>query len=89
MSLCRHPIQQNITLGTVAEERSGASTLTNVARNVARAPTPGLAGYAMDALSLGLPFVFGGGLKIVYDLLLLAAFRSVKPPEERAGNRRN
>jgi hypothetical protein len=53
-----------------------------VARNVAQALTPGLAGYAMDALSLGLPFVFGGGLKIAYDLLL-AAFRAVKPPEER------
>ncbi len=54
-----------------------------MARNVAQALTPGLAGYAMDALSLGLPFLLGGGLKIVYDLLLLAAFRGVKPPEER------
>ncbi len=82
-SLCRRPIQEHITLGAVAEERSGASSLTNVARNVAQALTPGLSGYAMDALSLGLPFVLGGGLKIVYDLLLLAAFRGVKPPEER------
>jgi hypothetical protein len=31
----------------------------------------------------GLPFVIGGGLKIVYDLLVLRAFRAVKPPEER------
>jgi hypothetical protein len=28
-------------------------------------------------------FFVAGGLKIVYDLLLLAAFRHVKPPEER------
>jgi len=27
-------------------------------------------------------FFVAGGLKIVYDLLLLAAFRRVKPPEE-------
>jgi len=26
--------------------------------------------------------VIGGGLKIVYDLLLLAMFRNVRPPEE-------
>ena len=64
------------------EERTAASSLTNVARSIAQALTPGLAGYAMQALSLGLPMLLGGGLKIVYDLLLLAAFRHVKPPEE-------
>jgi hypothetical protein len=31
----------------------------------------------------GLPFVIGGGLKIVYDLLVLRAFSAVRPPEER------
>jgi hypothetical protein len=36
----------------------------------------------MEVLSLGLPFILGGGLKIVYDLLLLWAFRHIKPPEE-------
>jgi predicted MFS family arabinose efflux permease len=78
------PTRQSYLMAVVdPQERTAASSLTNVARNVAQALTPGLAGYAMDALSLGLPFVFGGGLKIVYDLLLLAAFRAVKPPEER------
>ncbi len=78
------PTRQSYIMAVVEpEERTAASSLTNVARNVAQALTPGLAGYAMDALSLGLPFVLGGGLKIVYDLLLLAAFRGVKPPEER------
>ncbi len=78
------PTRQSYLMAVVdPQERTAASSLTNVARNVAQALTPGLAGYAMDALSLGLPFVFGGGLKIAYDLLLLAAFRAVKPPEER------
>jgi predicted MFS family arabinose efflux permease len=78
------PTRQSYLMAVVdPQERTAASSLTNVARNVAQALTPGLAGYAMDALSLGLPFVFGGGLKILYDLLLLAAFRAVKPPEER------
>jgi len=36
----------------------------------------------MQVVSLGLPFIIGGGLKIVYDLTLFAMFRSVRPPEE-------
>ena len=31
----------------------------------------------------GLPFVIGGGLKIVYDLLVLRAFSAIRPPEEQ------
>ncbi len=79
------PTRQSYIVAVVdPEERTAAASLTNVARNVAQATTPGLAGYAMEVLSLGLPFLLGGGLKIVYDLLLLAAFRHVKPPEERS-----
>ncbi len=78
------PTRQSYIMAVVEpEERTAASSLTNVARNVAQSLTPGLAGYAMEALSLDLPMLLGGGLKIVYDLLLLAAFRHVKPPEER------
>ncbi len=78
------PTRQSYMMAVVEpDERTAASSLTNVARNVAQALTPGLAGYAMDVLNLGLPFILGGSLKIVYDLLLLAAFRTVKPPEER------
>jgi len=77
------PTRQSYIMAVVApDERTAASSLTNVARNIAQALTPGLAGWAMEALSLGLPMLLGGGLKIVYDLLLLAAFRHVKPPEE-------
>jgi hypothetical protein len=31
--------------------------------------------------------VIAGGLKIVYDLLLLATFRTVRPPEETEGRK--
>jgi MFS family permease len=80
------PTRQSYVVAVVdPEERTAAASFTNVARNVAQATTPGLAGYAMEALSLGLPFILGGGLKIVYDLLLLAAYRGVKPPEELTG----
>jgi MFS family permease len=78
------PTRQSYIVAVVdPEERTAAASLTNVARNVAQAMTPGLAGYAMQTLSLGLPFLLGGGLKIVYDLLLLACFRRVRPPEEQ------
>jgi hypothetical protein len=29
------------------------------------------------------PLFFGGGIKIVYDVILYGAFRRVKPPEEK------
>ena len=72
------PTRQSYIVAVVdPEERTAAASLTNVARNVAQATTPALAGYAMEVLSLGLPFLLGGGLKIVYDLLLLAAFQTL------------
>jgi hypothetical protein len=42
-----------------------------------------LAGTLMAASFHAWPLVICGGLKIAYDLLLLAQFRHVKPPEER------
>jgi hypothetical protein len=36
-------------------------------------------------VALSAPFVLGGGLKIVYDLLLFFMFRGVKPRASRAG----
>ena len=46
---------------------------------MAQAVTPAATGYVMQFLALSAPFVIGGGLKIVYDLLLYATFRKVKP----------
>jgi hypothetical protein len=34
--------------------------------------------------AFGLPFLAAGGLKIAYDLLLLAYFGKVRPPEEHS-----
>lgn len=42
----------------------------------------GLAGSALAA-----PLVLGAGVKILYDLLLFAAFRRLRPPEERTASR--
>jgi MFS family permease len=78
------PTRQSYVMAVVApDERSAAAGLTGLARTVATAAAPALAGPALATPALGLPFLVAGGLKIGYDLALLALFRAVKPPEER------
>ncbi|HEY7142220.1 MAG TPA: MFS transporter [Methylomirabilota bacterium] len=69
------------------DEREATATVTNAGRTVAQAVSPALTGYVMQAVSLSAPFVLGGGLKIVYDLLLYQTCRRVVPvsARERAG----
>ncbi|MEO5654962.1 MAG: MFS transporter [Nitrosospira sp.] len=64
------------------EERAAAASMTSVPRSLASAAGPFLAGYLLSISSFGWPLVIAGGLKIIYDLLLLRMFRTVKPPEE-------
>ena len=65
-------------------ERPAAASITSVPRSLASAASPFLAGYMLGISSFGWPLVVAGGVKIVYDLLLLAMFRKVRPPEEAA-----
>ncbi|HEV2386484.1 MAG TPA: MFS transporter [Candidatus Acidoferrales bacterium] len=84
------PTRQSFVVAVVRpEERVFASGVTNLTRNVAWMAGPGLAGWLMQEVSLGAPLLVGGGFKIAHDLLLWAAFRSVKPPEEAGGTRAN
>jgi MFS family permease len=77
------PTRQSYIVAVVPPEaRSYASGITTFTRNVAYAIAPGLAGLAMSGVSLHVPLFLGGGIKILYDLLLYAAFRKIKPPEE-------
>lgn len=77
------PTRQSYIVAVVEpEERVAAAGVTNIARNVAQAITPLVAGTAMQVAGLGLPFLLGGGLKIVYDVLLFVMFRNLRPPEE-------
>ncbi|MBI3997837.1 MAG: MFS transporter [Armatimonadetes bacterium] len=78
------PTRQSYVVAVVdPEERIAATGVTNIVRTVSQAITPVISGVAMQVVGLGVPFLVGGGMKIVYDLLLLAMFRSVRPPEER------
>jgi MFS family permease len=64
------------------EERPAAASITAVPRSLASAASPFLAGYLLSLSTFGWPLVAAGGLKIAYDLMLLAMFRRVRPPEE-------
>ncbi len=85
------PTRQSYTMAIVdPEERSAAAGITGTARTVGASLAPVFAGLLLSspALMSG-PFFVAGGLKIVYDLLLLAAFRHVKPPEEQTRGARH
>ncbi|MBX9701315.1 MAG: MFS transporter, partial [Acetobacteraceae bacterium] len=64
------------------EERPAAASFTTVPRSLAAAGAPLLSGWLIGVSAFGWPLVLAGGLKIIYDLLLLRAFARVRPPEE-------
>jgi MFS family permease len=66
-------------------ERTAAASVTSIPRSLAAAAAPVVAGSMLAATGFGWPLLLAGGLKIIYDLLLLTMFRKVKPPEERRG----
>jgi sugar phosphate permease len=66
------------------EERTAAVGIANISRNVAEAASPSVTGYILQSLPfLSAPFVFGGVIKIVYDVILYFNFRNMKPPDEK------
>jgi MFS family permease len=78
------PTRQSYTMAIVRpEERSATAGITGTARTVGASVAPVCAGLLLGspALMNGL-FFMAGGLKIVYDLLLLRSFRRVTPPDE-------
>jgi MFS family permease len=78
------PTRQSYVAAVVdPEERTFASGITNLARNVSWAASSSVAGVLMQRVAFSAPLFLGGGLKIIYDLLLWAKFRHLRPPEER------
>jgi predicted MFS family arabinose efflux permease len=77
------PTRQSYVMAMVRpQERTFASGLTHLVRIGGWAVAPALAGLSMQSLALGAPLVVGAAMKIGYDLLLYASFRSIRPPEE-------
>ena len=80
------PTRTSYVMAVVApDERPAAASVTSVPRSLAAAASPALAGALLAASGFGWPLLLAGSLKIVYDLLLLALFRNVRPPEEMEG----
>jgi MFS family permease len=79
------PTRQSYTMAVVeADERSAAAGVTGIARTTGAAVSPLVAGPLLaDPGLASIPFYLAGGLKILYDVLLYRAFRSVRPREER------
>lgn len=74
------PTRQSYIVAIVDEdERTAASGLTNVSRNIAQTVSPSVIGYIFQSfLALSGPFVLGGAIKIIYDLALYFNFRNIK-----------
>jgi MFS family permease len=80
------PARQSFVMAIVPpEERAAAASVTNVPRSLAAAATPLVAGALLSHSTFGWPLLIAGAMKITYDLLLLALYRSV--PEEVGGRR--
>jgi len=78
------PTRQSYVAAVVLpNERTFASGLTNLARNVFWAVGSSVAGLVMQNLAFSAPLVIGGGMKVTYDLVLYRAFRKLRPPEEQ------
>jgi MFS family permease len=78
------PTRQPYIVAVVNEdERTAAAGFTNISRNIVQAVSPSIAGYILQFVSLlSAPFLLGGILKIVYDILIYMNFKKIKPPEE-------
>jgi MFS family permease len=78
------PTRQSYVAALVRpSERTFASGITNLARNVFWALGSSVAGFFMQNVAFSAPLMIGGGTKIGYDLLLFRAFRKLRPPEEQ------
>jgi MFS family permease len=64
-------------------ERPATASVTAVPRSLASAAAPLLSGVLFGMSTFGWPLIVAGALKGIYDLLLLALFKRVRPPEER------
>ena len=78
------PTRQSYVMAVVdPDERSAAAGVTGIARTTGAALSPSISSVLLAAPGYAaVPFYLAGGLKIVYDLLIYRAFRSVRPPEE-------
>ena len=79
------PVRQALVMAIVPpQERPRAAGVTNAVRPAAAALGPVIAGFAMSGSSIGLPFYLAGGIKIAYDLIIMAQFHDLDAKLMRA-----
>jgi len=78
------PTRQSYVMAVVKpEERTVAAGVTQLVRLGGWAVGPIVAGGLMIGDRLAAPLLVGAAMKVAYDVILYAAFRNLKPPEER------
>jgi MFS family permease len=79
------PTRQSYVMAVVEpDERSAAAGVTAVARSVGAAISPSLATMLLaGATTMAMPFIIGGGLKIIYDLLLYRSFAATQKNQRK------
>lgn len=78
------PTRQSYMMAIVKpEERTAVAGLTNIPRSIAQASSPALSSFMIQIVQYSVPFVAGGTIKILYDVLIFFTFRKIKPPEEK------
>jgi MFS family permease len=81
------PTRQAWIMAVVPDhEREAAATTTTLWRTSAQAVTPLVTGFVMQSIAVAAPFVIGGALKIVYDVLLWKTFKDLQPHESVEGD---
>lgn len=82
------PTRQSYVMAIVPpDRRTYASGVTNLTRTVGWAVGPPIAGVVMQYVGLAVPLFIGGGMKILYDVVLYRSFCHLRPPEEAAAVR--
>ncbi len=78
------PVRNSYVMAVVTPpERTAAASITAVPKSLASALGPLLSGWLFSLSVFGWPLVIAGGLKGLYDVMLLLRFRALKPPEEQ------
>jgi MFS family permease len=80
------PTRQAYTMAVVApDERAAAAGVTSVARSIGGSLSPYLSTFLMSHAGwMSAPFLFAGGIKIVYDVLLFRAFSKHREEPDEA-----
>ena len=77
------PTREAYTMAIVPPgARTSAAGLTNLGRTLAQAIAPLFGGYVAAATALGAPILIGSAVKLGYNALLYAMFRTVQTPDE-------